>query len=281
MHLEPNLRAEALAGALTRASLVIDIGAAVTDLCLVRGEFPGPQDQESIGTGGNFIDQRILTNGLVRYPGLCLTHRIAREIKEEQAYVDGTARPVMPPDSSSSDLVALSGVIHCACEELLAAVANAACEILGRCDADSVGAVSKNIILAGGGSRIRGFAVQLGALLRSRGFDETRILVPADHRLLVARGALRFAEKLPDEKWEALASWSPVVENPLQDLGAANVGLRSQATLDVEESPEPRKTVQAVADAAQCTDEELPETTEIGDDFGLEDLEELELFKNL
>src|SRR5262245_6894318 len=41
----------------TKHSLIVDIGAGTTDLCLVRGYYPTPEDQISVPRAGNFMDE--------------------------------------------------------------------------------------------------------------------------------------------------------------------------------------------------------------------------------
>ncbi len=286
MHLEKTIRARGVLQDLTRHSLVVDLGATTTDLCLVRGEFPKAEDQIRLDKAGNSIDDRILRNSLIRYPTLCLTQRMAREIKEEQAFVGGQHVVLDAPMAGGSELLAFVEVLHQACEDLLRAVAEASCELLGRCPSESANAVSRNIILTGGGSRIRNFAPALERLLRERGHTEAAVLVPEDYQRLVARGALRFAEKLSEEEWEALAARKPAEEvislgkGPLpaappeaSEAAAASAPEESGPDVLFAPAPEPaRQPVPAQPDPAPVCKE---------NDFTIEDLEELELFKAL
>ncbi len=210
MHFEKSVRSRGALDDLTRNCLVVDIGAATTDICLVKGEFPTAADQVRLDKGGNFIDEKIFNNALIRYPTLCMTHRMAREIKEEQAFVgvaptsiEGSRLP------GSSDLFALIDVIRSACESLLQSIVDAGCELIGRCEPEVATNVSRNIILTGGGSRIRNLAAVLEERLRAGGYPEACVLVPEDYAGLVARGAVHFGEKLSDDDWKELADKLP------------------------------------------------------------------------
>jgi rod shape-determining protein MreB len=209
MRLDKEARQQRLGQDLTRNALVIDIGAGTTDICLLHGGFPTPEDQVRIELAGNSIDDKIFTNALVHSPTLFLSRRMAREIKEEQAFIGGS---LAGETQRGSDLIALTDVIRKACDMLLLAIVEASCGLLGRCEPDVAAAVSRAIILTGGGSRIRNLATSLEGHLRSRGFPEAKVLVPQDYQSLVAQGALRFAEKLNDEEWRAL-SWRTPAEN--------------------------------------------------------------------
>ncbi len=320
MHLEKCVRSRGTLVDLTKNSLVIDIGAATTDLCLVRGEFPSTADQIRIEKAGNSIDERILNNALIRYPTLCMTHRMAREIKEEQAFV-GTA-PTSTEGSrlpGSSDLFALIEVIRSACEDLLQSIVNASCDLLGRCDPDAATNISRNIILTGGGSRIRNLAAGIEERLRAGGYPQARILVPEDHTVLVARGAVRFGEKLSDEEWKAQTDKLPGKAEPEVWIGGGaeappnepSVGLvaNAQRTVSRREPPTPSAPLppldfdQAEARTAATTPAHLREAEAVAPgapsrapsrplssepppakpkkDFAIEDLEDLELWKGL
>lgn len=290
MHLEKAVRARGILQDLTRHSLVVDIGATTTDLCLVRGELPKVEDQIRLDKAGDSIDDRILRNSLIRYPTLCLTQRMAREIKEEQAFVGGQHVGLEAPMPGGSELLAFVEVLHRACEDLLQAVAEASCELLGRCPSESAAAVSRNIILTGGGSQIRNFAPALERLLRERGHTEASVLVPEDCQRLVARGALRFAEKLSEEEWEALASRKPAEEVISFGKGSPPAAPPEAGEAAAASAPEePGKDFQDVVIAAPAPEpgrepalarpDPAPVSKE--NDFTIEDLEELELFKAL
>jgi rod shape-determining protein MreB len=286
----------------TRGSLVIDVGSETTDICLVRGGFPRPEDQIRLEIAGNSIDDRIFKNALVHSPALFLSRRMAREIKEEQAFVGGS--PVAQ-GSEGSDLIALTDVIRRACDALLDAVLTACCTLLGRGESGAARAISKAIILTGGGSRIRNLSAILEHELHERGYPEARVHVPKDYQALVTRGALRFAEKLSDEEWKAATARTPA-ENAryfsssggaeagdaasgqasvpavgMESIAWMDVGLRTEAT-DAEvfaarTNPQqpPRAPVPAAAapapEEAQEKETELPEV----------DIEELDLFRAL
>jgi rod shape-determining protein MreB len=289
MQLEKSIRLERFGEDLTRHSLVIDAGGATTDLCLVRGPFPGPADCVRLERAGDDIDERIYKNALLYAPTLFLNHRMAREIKEEQAFVGSQQEGSL---QSGSDLIAFTEVIRAACESLLEAVVDAACELLRRCDPAGVKLIARNIILTGGGSRIRHFRSSLEERMRKGGFPEARVLVPEDYQGLVARGALRFAEKLSDQDWMALAelpSAQSLVGQFAEDGEPASVSwmdvsLRSEATRPSESAaaanqaavpPEPTP-AQAPSDAPIITHKSKEKT----DTLSLQDLEnELDLFK--
>jgi rod shape-determining protein MreB len=299
MRLEPDFR---LGPEFTRGALVIDVGAQTTDICLVRGGFPRPEDQIRLEIAGNSIDDRIFKNALVHSPALFLSRRMAREIKEEQAFVGGS--PVAQ-GSEGSDLLALTDVIRKACDALLDALVTAGCTLLGRSEPEAAAAISRAIILTGGGSRIRNLSAALEHELHARGYPEARVHVPKDYQALVTRGALRFAQKLSDDEWKAAATRTPA-ENAcyfsssggadlagaasdhasvpgvgMESIAWMDVGLRAEATTseasiararpqEPPRAPVPGATTPA-REAVKEMEKKLPEV----------DLEELDLFRAL
>ncbi len=259
---------------LTTGSLVIDIGATTTDLCLVRGELAA-FEQISLEKAGHWVDKMISANALFRCPGLSLTPHLAVRILEEQAFVSSEAvRSAVP----GPDLVELTAVIRAACEELLRVVAEASRELLGRCDPESAARSSRNIILTGGGSKIRGFPSKLEASLRAMGYEQARVMVPQDYKRLVARGAVRFADRLTEEQWEELGSLSWRTQSA-QSGAERSEALPEASLLAVPEATEElSESVEAETEAEGA--EPTPESP-IEKNLNMTLLEELQLYRTL
>lgn len=280
MHLETAGRAQSLGDELSRGSLVIDIGSVATDITVIRGDSVDDDEHVSLDRGSDSIDDAILGSALTRYPGLGFTRRSAREIKEEQAFVSGMDGRGAGPTYMSSELLALTEVMRRSCDELFRGVVEATLQLLERQDAGTLARVTRNIILTGGGSHIRHFPARLAERLREGGHPDARVLVPQEFKHLVARGALRLAERLGDDDWEELADFRPSGVAAASELPS----LRRSASTELSgRSPSPRPPqpladvpVPAVRAAAGSDGGE-----EARRDFALEDLEELELFRGL
>jgi|RhiMethySRZTD1v2_1073278.scaffolds.fasta_scaffold09912_3 rod shape-determining protein MreB len=285
MRSERTVQLERMGQDLTEGCLVIDVGGGTTDICLIRGGFPRPEDQVRLEVAGNTIDNKIFMNALVHTPTLFLSRRMARDIKEEQAFVGGS--PVGGA-RERSDLIEFTDVIRRACDSLLQAIVEACSKILARCDGDAK-AISRSIVLTGGGSRIRNLPVGIESGLRANGHPDARVLVPDDFRTLVARGALRFAQKLGEEEWQALASKTPAEIarhfsgvpdadgqfTTLEALAAVDVGLREEAS--------PRSAVPArnVDSWKRSDPPPAPAEKEKEEETEGVDLEELDFFRSL
>ena len=201
LHQNPELTEDSTTN-LLEGSLIVDIGTATTRLCLVRGALPAPEDQMTLNKAGDFVDETILRSAHLRYPNLQLTHSLVKGLKEEQAYVE--INPVEKPAAVAHlpELLSLADLMSSTCDELLLRIVEGIQKLLGRCDSNSVDEITKNIIVVGGGSRIRGFSIKMEHLLRERGFSHARTLLPTDYRWLVADGGLQIAESMSDDHWE-------------------------------------------------------------------------------
>jgi rod shape-determining protein MreB len=92
-----------------------------------------------------------------------------------------------------------------ACEALLDRMYDGVVEMIGRADADSVEELLQNIILTGGGSRIRQIAEQLQARLAAEGYENPRVqAVGPDYKAFVGRGALKAARRARENQWQQL-----------------------------------------------------------------------------
>lgn len=188
----------------TKHSLIVDIGAGTTDLCLVRGYFPTAEDLISINRAGDHIDSLIHDAIRRRYPDIKLTAVTVRNIKEQHSFVSGferEARVKVYVDGRPRTLD-FGAMISDACDALVPLIVDGIKELLKRCDSDSAVNVMENIIVTGGGSQIQGLPEKIQAYLRDEEYDCARCIVPADYKRLVARGALKIAENVRDDQWQ-------------------------------------------------------------------------------
>jgi len=188
----------------TKHSLIIDIGAGTSDLCLVRGYFPTAADQVSIPRAGNSVDDSIAAGIANRFPDLNLTSVTVTSIKEKHSFVTGHERDadVKVYVEGRPQTIDLKDIIGSACESLVPEIVRGIQHLLKRCDSDSVVPVMKNIIVTGGGSQIPGISDRIQAVLHEEGYDCARAIQPAEYKLLVAKGALRIAENVRNDQWQ-------------------------------------------------------------------------------
>jgi len=188
----------------TKHSLIVDVGAGTTDLCLVRGYYPTADDQISFAKAGTFIDEMLYQAICRRYPDVKLTRVTVTQIKENHSFVEGHERDakVRVYVDGRPQLLDFTDIIQEACDALTPFILKGIKELLSRCDSDSIVDVMQNIIVTGGGSEIHGLCEKLEHLLKTEGYDCAKVVRPADYKRLVARGAVKVAENVRDDQWQ-------------------------------------------------------------------------------
>lgn len=190
-------------------SLFIDIGGGTSDLCLVQGYFPGPQDQISIPFAGDAIDN-LLTEEIARnYPNTGLSKHKVRELKEQYAYVGATRKPIDAKVivGGKARELEIGDAIANACNNLLDRIHEAVRTLISRTSSDTVSTLLQNIVITGGGSQIKGIDTVLQQRLTEEGYVAPKVRVAgADYKRYVAMGALKAARTAKDNQWQYLIS---------------------------------------------------------------------------
>lgn len=192
-----------------RNSLMVDIGAGTTDVCLVQGYFPTAEDQLSIGFAGDKVDGILQQSIRKAYPDIDLSLVKVREIKEQFSYVGKPEGPVAVSLVVGGKMrkLDLGEAIGNACEQLLQRVFDAVKTMIAQASIDMVTELMQNIILTGGGSRIRNIDSELQRLLLEDGFEKPRVLTMGDdYKEYVAKGALVAARQAKETQWQQLSS---------------------------------------------------------------------------
>ncbi len=185
-------------------SLFIDVGAGTTDFCIVQGYFPKPEDQLSIPFAGNEINTILDKSIREAYPEVDLPLSMIRKFKEEFSYVgeiESGARVKVPVEGKPRK-IEIGKSVGEACNELLRETLESTREIIATASSQSVFSLLQNIILTGGGSRIRNFAQELQKLLLEDGYENPLVTVAArESKPFVALGAMKVAQAARDDQW--------------------------------------------------------------------------------
>jgi rod shape-determining protein MreB len=190
-----------------RNSLFVDIGAGTTDLCLVQGCYPNPEDQISLRFGGDKVDEMLHEAVCRTYPECDLSATMVRELKERVAFVGAvdeevTAKVIL---SGKTKTLTITDQVRTVCESLLDRVFAAVQRLIARTPSDSVAELLGNIVLTGGGSRIRNFAPELQRRLFEEGYDNPKVVLAGeDDAEFVARGALKAARRARESQWQQM-----------------------------------------------------------------------------
>ncbi len=188
-------------------SLFVDIGGGTSDLCLVQGYFPTPEDQISIAFAGDAIDQLLQSEIDRNYPNNGLSSHKVREIKETHGYV-GPSRapvPVKVVIGGKSHTIELGDALANSANALIDKIYPALTTLIQRASSDSVVTLLQNIIITGGGSQIKGIDTLLQKKLTEDGYESPRVRVAGqDYKRYVALGALKAARAARDNQWQVL-----------------------------------------------------------------------------
>lgn len=182
--------------------LIVDIGAGTTDLCRMHGSFAEEDDQLTLTTAGNYLDEQLRLGILERYPDVQLTPQIIKQIKEKYGYVYEVSEPVKVPLYSKGIPAEydLTEILLSACLKLTQPISEAIQHLVGTFDPDFQATLRDNIILAGGGSRLKGIDRAVEKSLESYGGG--RAICVDDAEFCGSMGALKMCEDMPDEYWE-------------------------------------------------------------------------------
>jgi rod shape-determining protein MreB len=188
-------------------SLFIDIGGGTSDLCLVQGYFPTRDDQISIPFAGDAIDELLFDELNRTYPNNGLSRITVREIKEANAYVGPSRKPldIKVVIGGKSRTLELGDSVGNACNTLIDRIYPALTALIASASSDSVVTLLQNIIITGGGSQIRGIDTVLQKRLTDDGYENPKVrLAGQDFQRYVAIGALKAARAARENQWQVL-----------------------------------------------------------------------------
>ena len=188
-------------------NLIIDIGAGTIDLCALKGAMPGQNSQVTVSKGGDFIDEQLEAMIMELYPDVQMNTHVARAIKEKNGFV-GT-----PDAQITADLRAngrpvsydVTEAVGNACEMMVPGIIDGIEALIQSCPPEEQETMLKNIMIAGGGSQIKGIGPHIADKLKDY-YGEVGVSCVDDPTYAVCTGALKLASELPPKYWEKLGS---------------------------------------------------------------------------
>lgn len=185
-------------------AMVIDIGAGTVDFCIMHGTVPSEDDQRTVLTAGDYIDQQLFNFMEERYPHSDFNLNMVRRFKEKYSFIgepDKQIKVEIPVDGrpTSHDI---TEEMRRACESILPAIVESTLELIAKFDPEYQDIIRKNIILAGGGSQIKGLDDYLENVLDEYG--PSKVTVVEDPLFSGADGALALAQDMPEDYWTDL-----------------------------------------------------------------------------
>ena len=186
-------------------ALIIDISAGTLDLCRMHGTLPSEEDQRTLLKAGNYVDSRFHMLLQEKVKDSPITLEMARKIKEESAFVSSGKEVIavefqVEGKPKSYDV---TDQLREACESLLPDLISSARELIITFDPEFQNELRQNIILAGGGSQIRGLSEEVRSNLTE--FGPCSVNAIEDPIYAGAYGALKLAMDMPESEWRKFA----------------------------------------------------------------------------
>ena len=185
-------------------AMVVDVGAGTTDFCVMKGRYPTEEDQRTLTNAGDWVDEQLYTLLGERHPGMSVSIHTVRDWKEKYSFIGeapGSVTVSIPIAGKPSE-IDITEEMKQACESLGPPVAEAMLDLIAGGESEYQEKVRKNIILAGGCSRIPGFGQYLENAMDEFGGGKVRVV--KDPVYVGADGGLALAQDAPKSDWEKL-----------------------------------------------------------------------------
>jgi len=189
---------------IVRNSLIIDIGAGTTDVCVVQGRFPSEKETRSIPFAGDWIDNRLHHSLAESYPSFDLAIEDVRAMKEEHAStqkdLSAVVETVLKGKRRTLDI---SETLSSTLNELVDRIVECCIEVIESSPSRMSAELVKNIFVTGGGSQIRYLDSTIQDRLAKYGFESPSCRsVGSGYTKLVALGAWRYSLAAPRNFWK-------------------------------------------------------------------------------
>ena len=185
--------------------LVVDIGAGTTDLCRMHGTMPEDADQLTFEIAGDAVDQELTRLIQAKAPQAKFSIFMVKEIKERFGFVgDGSERCIAElPVEGKPTPFDLTDEIRSACMILVAPIVDGIKKLIATFDPEFQHKLRNRVLLAGGGSCIKGLDSAVEAAMK-RELGGGKVIRIEEPIYGGANGALKIAHDMPEEYWERL-----------------------------------------------------------------------------
>ena len=185
--------------------LVIDIGAGTTDLCRMHGTMPEESDQITITFAGDYVDGKLSTLLKDACPEAQFTIQMVKEIKEKHANLYDQIDPVIVelPVKGKPTEFDITDQVREACWSIVPPIVEGLGELIATFDPEFQQRLKDRVLLAGGGSQIKGLDVAIQKEMKQR-LGSGKVVLIEEPMYGGANGALKIAHDMPAEYWEQL-----------------------------------------------------------------------------
>ena len=185
--------------------LVVDIGGGTTDLCRMHGTMPEDSDQITFEVAGDAVDRKLGELIEATCPGAQQTVQMIKEIKERYAYLGDPSEKCIAtlPVNGKPTEFDLTEQVKGACSILVEPIVEGINQLIGSFDPEFQHRLRDRVLIAGGGSMIRGLDSAIEASMR-RDLGGGKVVRIEEPIYGGANGALKIAHDMPPEFWEKL-----------------------------------------------------------------------------
>ena len=185
--------------------LVIDIGAGTTDLCRMHGTMPEESDQITNTYAGDFVDDEIMKALKKACPGAQYSKEMIKAIKEKHSSVmdDSLRITVDLPVEGKPTSFDVTEPIKESCRKIIPPIVEGLGQLISTFDPEFQHRLKNRVLLAGGGSQIKGLDLAIEAEMKKR-LGEGKVIRIEEPVFGGANGALKIAHDMPEEYWEKL-----------------------------------------------------------------------------
>jgi rod shape-determining protein MreB and related proteins len=186
-------------------TLVIDIGAGTVDLCRMHGTMPADEDQITLTTAGDWLDQQIFALLKKKAPSADFTIHHVKEIKEKFSFVSDSAEPIRTEliVNGKPTVFDITDEMRKGCRMIIPPIVQAIHKLISTFDPDFQEKLRNNVLLGGGGSQIAGLGRVLEDTMKEM-LGGGRVTHVEEPMYAGANGALKMAHDMPEEYWRKL-----------------------------------------------------------------------------
>jgi rod shape-determining protein MreB len=185
--------------------LVIDIGAGTTDLCRMHGTMPEDADQVTNTFAGDHVDDELAKEIRKIAPEAQFTKEMIKSIKERHSTVNEKVEPIVVelPVQGKPTAFDITEPMRKACKSIIPPMVEGLGQLIATFDPEFQHRLKNRVLLAGGGSQIKGLELAIEAEMKKR-LGSGRVVRVDEPVYGGANGALKIAHDMPAEYWEKL-----------------------------------------------------------------------------
>jgi rod shape-determining protein MreB len=184
-------------------ALVVDIGAGTTDLCRMHGAIPTEEDQITTSKAGDYIDEEAARLIRKKHPGAQFSINMVRDAKERFSFVNDVndkAIVTWPDANGKPTAFDITAELKEACRMIVPDIVEGLHKLVSSFDAEFQRRMLQNVVLAGGGSQLRGLDRLIEEDLQKYGGG--RVTKVHEPDFAGANGALKLATDMPEDYWK-------------------------------------------------------------------------------